>query len=718
MLEAYSHTRVERPDANLLVRARLVAELGLLTHPDGGAGPQGRRCRRGAHHAAAPARRRRAPAQRGARRLPAHLARAGRAAPPHRAAARPGRRRRRRGPARGGRRVERGPGGRRGRPPTAADDRRRTPRHAEPACRTRTHAAEDAGEVDAAEATDGTTRERRAEDDERPEPSAGPERSVDEADQVTTEIDLRDERPPARGDLLGTRQLGPERLAGGRVEERAAHPVLGHAAHPRPREPVGRRAAARGPPPAPRSAGAPVFQSTTTQPGSPSAATSSNTASIRPRTAMPSTTVSTLVSTSTGVRSAHSLARKRRSQGAQVGVAGVVVGRPGQLVDVDEGRPRVVLLDPGVERRAPPGGQRGRGRHRPAQVEGEPLGVLGERDERRGRQVRGQRDVDAAPGAPPGPLVEQHPDLARPSGRAAAAPRQRDAGGRHRHRRGTAPSRLEQRARGGRRGRASARRRSPPRRCAGSAAWGRRPAAGRPTARARDRAPDVPHLLEEAGGDPRRGRGAPDVRGEQQVGAGPGDRDVGEPALLGDAVVGHRRAEALVLAGEASQPVCRRPRRTGAGPRGRRAGRRAGSASPASQPLSLGSAWPTPRRATSVRLPEWAGNDALDQPGHGDDVPLQALGRVHGHDLHGVGAGLDPAQVEPALLVDGGVEPGEEAAQRRPVGAGGEGGGDVGEGVEVGPRRARRSARAGPAPRCRARARPRPRRPARPGRAR
>ena len=31
VLEAYSHARVERPDANLLVRARLVAELGLLT---------------------------------------------------------------------------------------------------------------------------------------------------------------------------------------------------------------------------------------------------------------------------------------------------------------------------------------------------------------------------------------------------------------------------------------------------------------------------------------------------------------------------------------------------------------------------------------------------------------------------------------------------------------------------------------------------------------
>ena len=33
-----------------------------------------------------------------------------------------------------------------------------------------------------------------------------------------------------------------------------------------------------------------------------------------------------------------------------------------------------------------------------------------------------------------------------------------------------------------------------------------------------------------------------------------------------------------------------------------------------------------------------AGNDALDQPGDGDGVPLQALGGVHGQDLDGVGA--------------------------------------------------------------------------------
>ena len=78
----------------------------------------------------------------------------------------------------------------------------------------------------------------------------------------------------------------------------------------------------------------------------------------------------------------------------------------------------------------------------------------------------------------------------------------------------------------------------------------------------------------------------------------------------------------------------------------------------------------------------------LDQPRHGHDVPLQPLGRVHGHHLHGVGAGLDPAEVEPALLVDRGIEPREEPAERGPVRGRGEGGRDVGEGVEVGPRRA------------------------------
>jgi hypothetical protein len=56
---------------------------------------------------------------------------------------------------------------------------------------------------------------------------------------------------------------------------------------------------------------------------------------------------------------------------------------------------------------------------------------------------------------------------------------------------------------------------------------------------------------------------------------------------------------------------------------------------------------------------------------------------VDGHHLDGIRACLDPAEVETPFLVDGRVEPGEEPAQRRAVGARGEGGGDVGEGVEV-----------------------------------
>ena len=46
-------------------------------------------------------------------------------------------------------------------------------------------------------------------------------------------------------------------------------------------------------------------------------------------------------------------------------------------------------------------------------------------------------------------------------------------------------------------------------------------------------------------------------------------------------------------------------------------------------------------RASDVPAP--IGQDALDQAGHGDDVPLQALGGVHGEHLHG-----DPADVDVA----------------------------------------------------------------------
>ena len=51
------------------------------------------------------------------------------------------------------------------------------------------------------------------------------------------------------------------------------------------------------------------------------------------------------------------------------------------------------------------------------------------------------------------------------------------------------------------------------------------------------------------------------------------------------------------------------------------------------------------------------GEDALDEGGDGDDVPLQSLGGVDGEHLHGVRVGLGVPGIEPALLVARGVEP-------------------------------------------------------------
>ncbi len=81
------------------------------------------------------------------------------------------------------------------------------------------------------------------------------------------------------------------------------------------------------------------------------------------------------------------------------------------------------------------------------------------------------------------------------------------------------------------------------------------------------------------------------------------------------------------------------------------------------------------------------GEDALDEGGDGDDVPLESLGGVDGEHLHGVRVGLGVPGVESALLVAGGVEPAEEAGERGPVGGRGIARGDVGEGVEVHPGR-------------------------------
>jgi hypothetical protein len=173
------------------------------------------------------------------------------------------------------------------------------------------------------------------------------------------------------------------------------------------------------------------------------------------------------------------------------------------------------------------------------------------------------------------------------------------------------------------------------------------------------------------------------VRSEEEVLARPGDRDVREAAFLGDGVVGQRPGEELegllggvpvVVVGPAeprqalavAAQVVREGRQT-------------------DQPALVAGVGVAPAVADDLALVGRVGGEGrLDQPRDGDDVPLQPLGGVHRHHLHGVGTGLDPAEVEPALLVDGGLQPGQEAAQGGTVGAGREGRADVGERVEVG----------------------------------
>ena len=75
----------------------------------------------------------------------------------------------------------------------------------------------------------------------------------------------------------------------------------------------------------------------------------------------------------------------------------------------------------------------------------------------------------------------------------------------------------------------------------------------------------------------------------------------------------------------------------------------------------------------------------LAQPGDRDDVPLQALGRVHGEDLHGAVDHLDLARGEPALLLLGRGQVGQERRERAALGLLGEPGRHVTDRVEVGP---------------------------------
>jgi len=81
------------------------------------------------------------------------------------------------------------------------------------------------------------------------------------------------------------------------------------------------------------------------------------------------------------------------------------------LSSLDELEPGVVLLDPGVERRAAPSGHGRSLRHGPAQRGGEAVGVAREGDHGGRRQVAWEQHGDVAPLGQPAALLQQQRDL-------------------------------------------------------------------------------------------------------------------------------------------------------------------------------------------------------------------------------------------------------------------------------------------------------------------
>ena len=75
--------------------------------------------------------------------------------------------------------------------------------------------------------------------------------------------------------------------------------------------------------------------------------------------------------------------------------------------------------------------------------------------------------------------------------------------------------------------------------------------------------------------------------------------------------------------------------------------------------------------------------DAVGQSGHGDDVPFEALRRVHGDELDRVRVRLGQGSFQAPLLARRGIEPRQERAERRHVGSIGELHRHVPERVEV-----------------------------------
>ena len=188
-------------------------------------------------------------------------------------------------------------------------------------------------------------------------------------------------------------------------------------------------------------------------------------------------------------------------------------------------------------------------------------------------------------------------------------------------------------------------------------------------------------------------RSAPEVCGQQHRGACAGQRDVGEASLLGDGVAAALEDERVD--GGAQRPAVRDAAPVQVWQAGAVTTQVVGQRVEPDEPaLVLDVAGAGVCRGVAVRDGRHrgravGGEDALDEGGDGDDVPLESLGGVDGEHLHGVSVGLGVPGVESALLVPGGVEPAEEAGERGPIGGRGVAGGDVGEGVEVHSRRRR-----------------------------
>ena len=96
-----------------------------------------------------------------------------------------------------------------------------------------------------------------------------------------------------------------------------------------------------------------------------------------------------------------------------------------------------------------------------------------------------------------------------------------------------------------------------------------------------------------------------------------------------------------------------------------------------------------PLVASRLRSPVEPGEGPLDEAGHGDDIPLEALGRVHGEHLNGPGVHLDGRHFQATFLLTCSIEPVEEPSERGTLRLRREGTGDVGERVEVSTRRRR-----------------------------